>query len=958
MALRAFRSNPSLGGFGGESRLPFTSTQYGDATASLAAHDATVTPISSGSCGDAFAQIVKELVDNAVDACAPCNADVKSNRPNDRCNVENVERTRINHVYKRVRVKIESTKFQPTNNSSDGNMDCLRITVSDNGVGMRDIDACVMAFSSNKNNMSIEETINGQSSSKTAGEKSDKNNGTSSNNVKRKAKKHDKSSPSNTTAANDGYTSGRYGIGLTLCLLHAQRLVPGSVTCITSATATSKYWIRCTYQVDMDADIVRCKRREEIVKDDSNDCGTIVSLLVPGGRDAQNAWPRLAEYFARFQLSLDLSCSLEVLAPSLSRRPLMIRPPAEMELRSRVVNEVYDETKNGGIEEEREHNLDWDGDDGFVDNDDENTTLRNKDNSNLQILPNIMPDIISKATKEREHLKQETHKRTALICKAAEIYMGRTLCAKNVAYKTHPIRRINGNGSQSNRHKNHSFLEVGIFVFGPEPDDVSSDGETADSNQSKTNRSSTLQLVRMVNGIPLLDSPEAVACGVVQMVANNGANWNSFGLEVSLKKMNESASKRSGGDNDTPMFHIVDSAQVAPFFRESAHGLFYGKNRQDDDDDDDDDDEGSSSVEYIFDPGHSTRKRKKERMSLDALLPASLRLGEMLMIVNIRAKPSALPLPTLSKGRLPLNDKAIDDALENGITSCLRSLQRSNPKLLLTAHQLKRVERDLKYVPSVAGAIASVLCRSKQQGLYEHAATVVSGWDEEVKKLGIPPFNQVIEGDQRTKRRDAHEATNPRELAHEIELCRVEALRPILERRLRFIVSEEFKDSKKEKMRKEREEEAAMRKEEKTRQTRKQRRSDEADDMKSDCFGSDDSIISRTFGVPVDIVKPSHSDFESETSSPEIACIHHAKHMNLSDTSDEASHESGPKKRKSTTVTTRSPANFSSNDGFDTDDNSKTATRHAAAAQEGNDISSEDDWSTEYGMVVPGSFFR
>jgi hypothetical protein len=38
------------------------------------------------------------------------------------------------------------------------------------------------------------------------------------------------------------------------------------------------------------------------------------------------AWPRLAEYFARFKLSLGLQCSLEVMAPSLSRIPLVVRP--------------------------------------------------------------------------------------------------------------------------------------------------------------------------------------------------------------------------------------------------------------------------------------------------------------------------------------------------------------------------------------------------------------------------------------------------------------------------------------------------------------------------------------------------------------------------------------------------------------------------------------------------------
>ena len=38
------------------------------------------------------------------------------------------------------------------------------------------------------------------------------------------------------------------------------------------------------------------------------------------------AWPRLAEYFARFKLSLDMPCNLEVRAPTLSRVPLFVGP--------------------------------------------------------------------------------------------------------------------------------------------------------------------------------------------------------------------------------------------------------------------------------------------------------------------------------------------------------------------------------------------------------------------------------------------------------------------------------------------------------------------------------------------------------------------------------------------------------------------------------------------------------
>lgn len=232
MALRAFQFNPSLGGFGTETHTSLPKIN-----------------------GDAFPQIVKELVDNAVDACSFGRAPNKFG--------ESPEKG----VYKRVRVKIEAEEFMPTP-PLDGakTMDCLRITVSDNGVGMEDVDACVMVFSSNKNGGDTSKSGNGNLRNK-ADKASKKKKPPKSANVK--------------TTEGDGYTSGRYGLGLTLCLLHAQHSVPGSVTCITSTTATSKHWIRSTYQVDMDADHVRCKKREELAKEDEGECGTIVSLLVP-----------------------------------------------------------------------------------------------------------------------------------------------------------------------------------------------------------------------------------------------------------------------------------------------------------------------------------------------------------------------------------------------------------------------------------------------------------------------------------------------------------------------------------------------------------------------------------------------------------------------------------------------------------------------------------------------------
>ena len=83
-----------------------------------------------------------------------------------------------------------------------------------------------------------------------------------------------------------------------------------------------------------------------------------------------------------------------------------------------------------------------------------------------------------------------------------------------------------------------------------------------------------------------------------------------------------------------------------------------------------------------------------------------------MVIVQIHADPSNLPLPTLSKGRLPFENSAIDTALEVALTDCLRQLQRSNPDLLLTAHELRKVERDVRYIPALSMAVASILAKS------------------------------------------------------------------------------------------------------------------------------------------------------------------------------------------------------------------------------------------------------
>jgi hypothetical protein len=288
MALRAFLTNPSIGGFGGESSMSLPEPQprsgrqpdttgtddVGTRTTArtLFSHEESVdNDVGENSC-DAFAAIVKELVDNAVDACAsPPDGNTTMNGNDHDLNEEK--------IMKRVRVIISEAIVPVSNNGKssissnshdDGSktMNCLRIEVSDNGCGMEDIDYCVSVFSSNKSTVMKKSTD--VQAIKTSGKK-----------CKSKSKtKPVLDLPHLPSPNSEKFTSGRYGVGLTLCLLHAQRLIPGTGACITSATATSVEWIRATYEPDTDADNIVCKKKERFPKV-VGESGTTISLFVP-----------------------------------------------------------------------------------------------------------------------------------------------------------------------------------------------------------------------------------------------------------------------------------------------------------------------------------------------------------------------------------------------------------------------------------------------------------------------------------------------------------------------------------------------------------------------------------------------------------------------------------------------------------------------------------------------------
>eukprot|EP00984_Skeletonema_dohrnii_P032066 scaffold25468_cov50-Skeletonema_dohrnii-CCMP3373.AAC.1 len=143
MALRAFQSNPAIGGFGGEggSQLDYINTQENNDRATKKATQTkeqstragTTTNASAsshlgGESCDAFAQIVKELVDNAVDACArENNNDIgKENERNAASASPVVSSKRVRVEIKPTQISISDDDENDDDDDATKTMECLR----------------------------------------------------------------------------------------------------------------------------------------------------------------------------------------------------------------------------------------------------------------------------------------------------------------------------------------------------------------------------------------------------------------------------------------------------------------------------------------------------------------------------------------------------------------------------------------------------------------------------------------------------------------------------------------------------------------------------------------------------------------------------------------------------------------------------------------------------------------
>ena len=402
------------------------------------------------------------------------------------------------------------------------------------------------------------------------------------------------------------------------------------------------------------------------------------------------AWPRLANYFARFGLSLDMSCSLEVMAATLTKMPLFVRPPLEQQQRKRLHQQQQQQlllqeteasqaskaapvSKGPQDDDDDEDEETWGGvfddqveeegefkDNVRVESPTQDNTLRSIEDTAI-----VSPEETTEK-KLKGNMQDDGSDSIKDMHRAVEVYLGQSVDPANLACSRQPIRNGNyqANKKRSRRRHTGPSLEVTLVVCGvreelgasQEEDYFSAIGGNDDDTRvpiAPPPRDAAMTIVRMVNRIPLLDGAEANSCGLVQGILQKRRVWNSFGLEVSSTGFQQQYGGR-GTDycNEEETFHQVptlqvrDSEQVMPFLRNTNHSLLEDPFADDGSDTDSDDDD--VDVEDLF-----TRKRRRKTGG-KGLLPARVRLGDILVIVQIDAEPSQLPLPTLSKARILL----------------------------------------------------------------------------------------------------------------------------------------------------------------------------------------------------------------------------------------------------------------------------------------------------------------
>jgi hypothetical protein len=111
--------------------------------------------------------------------------------------------------------------------------------------------------------------------------------------------------------------------------------------------------------------------------------------------------------------------------------------------------------------------------------------------------------------------------------------------------------------------------------------------------------------------------------------------------------------------------------------------------------------------------------------------------------------------------------------------SCLQQLQKTNPNLLLTASELRKAERDARFVPAVSMALASILSNSVTPRT--EMIDNIQSWDE--SKMPIVVSASQSQEEEEDEDEDQHSSRDNQ----------VKALASLIQNRFRLVLSQSGK---------------------------------------------------------------------------------------------------------------------------------------------------------------------
>eukprot|EP00903_Cladosiphon_okamuranus_P011818 g11106.t1 len=478
-------------------------------------------------------QTVKELLDNAVDAC--------------RCRTSGQDAPTVRVVLRR-RCS-NKTNVETREDDDLGEQDePLELQVADNGDGLRDVTKALVLFSSSKSGHGSSSPTTPDACS-TAGENKE------SRQKSNKKHKHG--------------NAGKYGLGLTLSLLYSQEHFGGFLKA-TTARRDSREWTLTKCDINLETGLPRTLYSKTGFKPDSwsQGCGTDMRLLVPGGEDALDfAEPRLKALFARMHLLPDRAAGVSFVCQGCLHDTSIVVPRGGREASPHLLIDNQDLVRafaKGLTAMARDFDgvgvFGADGVDrgvpsspssppstgsmGGVDQDGELVVDRHRAMGLQEQQPETVP------TQNRGQSQSQSQSQSLRFGSFSHgVGVGEGLAGSGSSSRPSSARRVDTASGLGYLYSNFAEEDVVIFECQREDEGTNTSWVSAGvaveralpsrrepESVGTDERTVPLFVHRFANGVPMLDTNTSPACALVGGVASK-AGWASLGLKISASRV-------------------------------------------------------------------------------------------------------------------------------------------------------------------------------------------------------------------------------------------------------------------------------------------------------------------------------------------------------------------------------------------------------------------------------------